>query len=180
MAKKPAKKTKTVEVEVNPVGRPSAYKPEYAKQTEKLCFLGATDADLADFFAVTIRTIDNWKARYPEFAQALKPGKNEADDRVERSLYQRALGYEYDAVKVFNDKGKAMLVEYREKVPPDTTAAQFWLKNRRPDVWRDVQKHEHGGVGDFTKMTDDELNEVIAEHMQDVAADGAEKGKTKH
>jgi len=29
---------------------------------------------------------------------------------------------------------------YREHVPPDTTAAIFWLKNRRAKDWRDKRE----------------------------------------
>jgi hypothetical protein len=65
-------------------GRPSKFKADYAQQAEKLCDLGATDEDLADFFDVSIRTIANWKSEHPEFLQALKGGKSQADDRVER------------------------------------------------------------------------------------------------
>ena len=66
-----------------------------------------------------------------------------ADDRVERSLYARATGYSYDAVKIFHTKdGKIIKVPYTEHVPPDVGAICFWLKNRRPDRWRDVQNIE--------------------------------------
>jgi hypothetical protein len=61
------------------------------------------------------------------------------------ALYHRAVGYSYDAVKVFMpaNSDKPVLVPYREHVPPDTTACIFWLKNRRPKEWRDVQDHRH-------------------------------------
>lgn len=129
------------------MARPSSYKPEFAEQAGKLCSLGATDEDLADFFKVHIRTISNWKGQYREFLQALKVGKDEADDRVERSLYQRANGYTSDAVKIFMPAGasKPVYAPYREHVPPDTTAMIFWLKNRRPDLWRDRVQNEHTG-----------------------------------
>ena len=127
------------------MGRPSSYKPEFAKQAEKLCELGATDEDLADFFEVSIRTIANWKTSIPEFLQALKGGKEAADDRVERSLYQKAVGYTHDAVKIFQHQGAVIEAPYREHIAPDTTAAIFWLKNRRPDLWREKQQHEHSG-----------------------------------
>lgn len=126
----------------HPGGRPSSYKPEYAGQAEKLCKFGATDVDLADFFDVTINTIGNWKARHPEFLGALRGGKDVADDRVERSLYQRALGYTYDSLKIFQFQGAVVKEPYREHIPPDTTAAIFWLKNRRPGDWRDKQDHD--------------------------------------
>jgi hypothetical protein len=90
-------------------------------------------------------------------------GKEAADDRVERSLYQRAIGYEYDAVKIFNANGTPMIVPYRAVMPPDTTAMIFWLKNRRPVRWRDVHNHEHRGVDAFDAMSDDELRQYIVE-----------------
>lgn len=129
-------------------GRPTAYRAEYARQAKKLCLLGATDAELADFFEVSIRTIDGWKVRHGEFLQALKAGKDEADNRVERSLYQRATGYTHDAVKIFMPAGakSPVYAEYREHVPPDTTACIFWLKNRRREEWRDKIDHQHAGA----------------------------------
>jgi hypothetical protein len=66
-------------------------------------------------------------------------------DRVERSLYERANGYNYDAVKVFMPAGskQPVIVHYTEHCPPDVGAAFIWLKNRDPDRWRDVQNVEH-------------------------------------
>jgi hypothetical protein len=159
----PKKSKAEAQPKEKPTGRPSGYKPEYATQAVKLCKLGATDADLADFFGVSTRTIMRWQSQHEDFCQSLKNGKSEADERVERSLYQKAVGYEYDAVKIFNANGEPLIVPYREKCPPDTTAAIFWLKNRRSEQWRDVHKHEHGGPGDFDNMSDDELRTFVAE-----------------
>lgn len=130
-----------------PAGRPSSYKPEYAEQVAKLALLGATDQEVADFFGVDARTIYRWKHEHDEFCQALKAGKEVADERVERSLYQRAIGYEQDEVKIFMPGGAEAPVyaPYRAKIAPDTTAAIFWLKNRRKDDWRDRKEVEHSG-----------------------------------
>lgn len=122
-------------------GRPSSYKTEFAEQARKLCLLGATDADIANFFEVDVRTIYNWKLDHAEFLQALKRGKEQADELVEQRLFARATGYSQDAVKIFQYEGKPVEVEYVEHFPPDVTAAIFWLKNRRPEQWRD--RHEH-------------------------------------
>lgn len=146
---------------IKKLGRPSGYKPEFAAQAAKLCRLGSTDAQLADFFNVSLRTIDNWRNQHEDFMQSLKVGKAYADDLVERSLYQLAVGYEYEAVKVFCSEGQETIVPYREKMPPCKTSAIFWLKNRRPKEWRDVWRHEHGQPGDFDNMSDDELKEFI-------------------
>jgi hypothetical protein len=126
-------------------GRPSSYKPEYAKEAEKLCALGATDIDLADFFGVSDRTIYRWAAEHDEFCQALKAGKAVADERVERSLYHKAVGYTFDSEKVFQHQGVIVRTKTREHTPPDTTAAIFWLKNRKSGEWRDVSRTEHTG-----------------------------------
>jgi hypothetical protein len=129
------------------LGRPTAYKAAYAGQAEKLCQLGATDQEIADFFEVDVRTVYRWKAVHPDFCQSLKAGKDVADDRVERSLFMRATGYEQDEVKIFMPGGASepVYAPFRAKVAPDTTAAIFWLKNRRPAAWRDKVDHEHSG-----------------------------------
>src|SRR5690606_34642920 len=109
--------------------------------------LGATDADLAAFFHVSVATLNNWKKNHPDFLDALKRGKDEADARVAESLYRRAIGYEHEAVKIVADAktGTEHIVPYIERYPPDTTAAICWLKNRQRDKWRDKQDVEHSG-----------------------------------
>ena len=133
--------------ESNPVGRPTKYQDEYAEQARKLCLLGATDQEMADFFEVEVRTIYRWKAEHDEFCQSVKAGKDVADERVERSLYQKAVGYEQDDVKIFMPASSPVPVyaPFRAKIAPDTTAAIFWLKNRRAAEWRDRQQTEHTG-----------------------------------
>jgi hypothetical protein len=71
-------------------------------------------------------------------------GKHEADERVTRSLFQRAVGYtaSRDAHRVH--QGKAIATELIKHYPPDTTACIFWLKNRRPEEWREKFEHDHG------------------------------------
>lgn len=117
-------------------GRPTKYQRSYAKQARKLCELGATNEQLADFFEVAVSTVNLWAVKYKEFSDSLKAGRAPADEKVERSLYQRALGYDYDTAKVMAVGGEAVVVPYRERMHADVTAAIFWLKNRRPEQWR--------------------------------------------
>jgi hypothetical protein len=131
------------------VGRPSSYKPEHAKMAKHAAKLGATDADLAKIFGVSDATIDNWKAQHPDFLGSSKEGKEEADAGVVRSLFQLALGYSYNAEKIFCDRnGRVTRVPYVEHVPPDVTAQIFWLKNRDPKRWRDAWQVE-AAVGKY-------------------------------
>lgn len=126
------------------MARPTAYRDEYARQAYHLALLGATDVDLAAAFDVDVSTVERWKNRHAAFRGALKKGKAQADANVAKSLYRRALGYSHKAVKIVADArtGAEHIVDYVERYPPDTVAAIFWLKNRRPDLWRDKQSHE--------------------------------------
>jgi len=123
-------------------GRPSKYKKEYAEQAYKLCLLGATDKELADFFGVTESTLNLWKKEHPEFSESLKNGKEVADANVADRLYKRAMGYEHPEDKIFQYEGEPVIVPTIKHYPPDTTAAIFWLKNRQRGKWRDKQDHE--------------------------------------
>lgn len=124
------------------MARPSKYKAEYVEQAKKLCRLGATDQELADFFEVTQQTLNNWKIAHPEFFESLKIGKESADERVSHALYCRAMGYSHPDTDIRVVDGAIVQTELVKHYPPDTTAAIFWLKNRRPDEWRDKQEIE--------------------------------------
>lgn len=134
-----------------PGGRPTSFKPEYVEQARKLAQLGATDREAAEFFEVAESTLYLWKHTQPEFSEALKVGKETADARVEQSLYRRALGYSHDAVKIMMADGVPIVEPYTEHYPPDTTAAIFWLKNRKPAEWRDKTTVEHELPEDMAK-----------------------------
>lgn len=136
-----------------PAGRPTKYKPEFCEQAAALSRLGATDREMCDFFKVSEPTLNLWKSVHPEFSKSIKLAKVAADKRVERSLYQRALGYSHDAVKIFCDKDNGVTeVPYIEHYPPETTACIFWLKNRRPQVWRDRKDVEVKGSLTLTEL----------------------------
>ena len=128
-------------------GRPSLYREEYAEQAYKLCLLGATDKELADFFGVVETTVNNWKKDHAAFLESITRGKMAADADVAEKLYHRALGYSHAAVKIFMPAGadKPIYADYTEHYPPDTQAASLWLRNRQSGKWRDKQDHEHTG-----------------------------------
>jgi len=128
-----------------PAGRPTKYKAEYAEQAKKLCELGATDRQLADFFEVSESTLNLWKIDNKEFSESLKLGKEAPDALVERSLFQRAMGYshEEDDIRVVN--GELVITPIIKHYPPDSTSLIFWLKNRKKDDWRNKQEIEQSG-----------------------------------
>lgn len=140
-------------------GRPTSYKPEYCNIARAMCMRGATNADLADAFDVTISTIYLWQATHAEFSESIKAGKDLVDDFVERSLYLQAVGYAHDDVDVRVIDDQVVLTPLRKQIPPNPTAAIFWLKNRRPDRWRDIKAVElsgrDGGAITFVASDDD-------------------------
>ena len=161
-------------------GRPPEYKTKYAKQVIKACEAGFTDREIADLLGVTEKTINQWKHTHQEFRLALRTGKEPANERVERSLYHRAIGYSFDAVKIFNGSDGPVMVPYTEHVPPDTNAGKFWLTNRRSERWRDKVDHEHGGPNGgpimVGQVTDEDRAKALAVFL---AKTDANKGKSE-
>lgn len=131
----------------NKGGRPSKYQAEFAVQATKLCVLGATDFDLANFFNVSPPTIWAWTCRYPEFHEAVKNGKDAFDARIVRSLAQRATGYDFDTIEYKVVDKELVPVNVKKHMPGDVVAQIFWLKNRKPGEWRDKQHVDHDVSG---------------------------------
>lgn len=134
-------------------GRNSAYQPEYADQARKLCLLGATDAELADFFEVATSTIYNWKNEHPAFLEAIRAGKVKADAEVADSLFRRATGEHVQIEKlVKKDNGEYEAMRLTQYIPGDPAAAYKWLLNRRRQNWTDKHEVIHSGeIGTTTK-----------------------------
>jgi hypothetical protein len=150
------------------MARPSTYKPEYAVQAKEICMLGATDLEIARFFKVSNFTIWAWSNKYKEFAEAIKVGKTAFDDRVERSLAMRALGFEKEVeeVKITKD-GDIVRYKYTKYYAPDTVAGIFWLKNRRSGEWREKTEVQHGGE---IQVTDAQARDAIYRRMDSIVA----------
>lgn len=123
-------------------GRPTLYKPNFAEIARRMCTQGATRADLADRFGVTINTVVAWQLEHQVFSDSCKQGREAADERVEQSFYERAIGYTYDSEKLFMHEGKIIREAVKVHVPPDSRAGEFWLRNRRADRWRDTKQLE--------------------------------------
>lgn len=133
---------------------------------------GLTDEQIAQNIGIVPSTLYAWINRYSEISEALKRGKEVVDRQVENALLKRALGYQYDEVtheRDFNEEtGEVELMPtkiVRKEVAPDTTAQIFWLKNRKPEQWRDRQDIQHSGHIDsnnpYADLTTEELKKLI-------------------
>ena len=126
-------------------GRPTKFSDDLKPICEKLYSRGFTDGEVAEIIGVTEQTINNWKKKHPDFFESIIDWKLKADERVEKALYERAIGYEHEEDKIFNDQGTPLIVPTIKHYPPDTQAASLWLRNRKPDKWRDTKNMEHSG-----------------------------------
>lgn len=125
---------------------------------------GATDAEVADACGVSHRTICTWRHRYPQFDAVRVLAKEAFDGGAERKLAERAYGYDFQEEQVFvraeryeevitapdgtvtrksGTRSKVIRVEVRKHLPPSETALIFWLKNRKPNEWRDKLDLDH-------------------------------------
>ena len=103
---------------------------------------GLTDEQIAEKIGIRRETLYDWCKKYPHISNALKKGKAPVDIEVENALLKRALGYDYEETiteiqEYENGKQKKHVKKLKKHMPPDTAAQIFWLKNRRPDKWRD-------------------------------------------
>ena len=127
-----------------PAGRPTLYDPALCEQAFKLCLLGATNPEIAEFFEVAPSTVSLWMVEHPEFSDAVTRGRTQADAEIAHSMYKRAKGFRKKAVKIFMPAGaeKPVYAEYMEYYPPDSAAAMNWLANRQRTKWRKTQQIE--------------------------------------
>ena len=111
---------------------------------------GLTDEQIAGNIGINTSTLYDWKNKFPKISKALKKGKEVVDIQVENALLKRALGYDFQETRVEkSDKDGTKIIQTLKHIPADTTAQIFWLKNRRPDKWRD--KPEMPGDSDMLK-----------------------------
>lgn len=103
---------------------------------------GLTEDQIARNMGISIRSLTDWKRKYPAIVASLKKGKAPVDIEVENALYKRAIGFEYeetvtDIEELADGKQKKHIRRIKKYCPPDPISMFFWLKNRRPDKWRD-------------------------------------------
>lgn len=112
-------------------GRPTLFNEQLVADALFAARLGATDMEIAETLGIDVTSLYLYYGQYPEFSHAMREAKDLVDERVERSLLQRAVGYKQNVEKVFSNGSRVSVVE---RVQADTAAASLWLRNRRG--WR--------------------------------------------
>ncbi len=143
---------------------------EGLSKLESFARLGLTDSEIAKRMGVGVSTLNNYKKQYSKIDEALKNGREYVDTKIENALIKRAIGYEYTEQvmeRVLNkETGEYEFVltkEMKKEVKPDISAQVFWLKNRRPDLWKDKQDLSvESSSGEVSNLTDEELEQRIS------------------
>lgn len=126
---------------------------------ERMIRAGFTDQEVCKVLGIHYATWKRRKAKDLELCATIKEWKAEADDKVERSLFERACGYSHPDTHVAVIAGEVVVTALTKHYPPDATSCIFWLKNRRPDQWRDknVLGHELEDGGLLSKIYQETL-----------------------
>lgn len=111
------------------------HRAELIAEAYSMAMAGCTDYEIAQSFGVTPSTLWRWRQEDKRLDEVLTIGTDIANQRVTASLYHKAMGYSFNAVKIMNVDGEIVKVPYVEHIPPDNTAMVFWLKNKAG--WRD-------------------------------------------
>lgn len=157
----------------NGCGRKSGFQPKMVEQAFRLSLLGLTNDQIANFFQVTAGQFQYWLQQHEDFDEAIRAGRIDADSKVAKSLYNRALGYTYEEPHVMvverDGEKQVVITPITKVVPPDVQACIKWLSIRQREFWTEVQKVEHTNnvtiklenvqkqLGDPNQFTDAEL-----------------------
>ena len=160
-------------------GRPTKFRPEFVEQARKLCLLGLTDGELADFFGVDEATIHRWKHTHKDFCESISTGKMLADSDVADSLYRSAVGGHFitEERPAGGESGPVTVLPLKRQVAPSVQAQSLWLRNRQPRLWRDRIEVQ----ADITtsQANIDAVNEMLREKLARQAAEHAEAMKNR-
>lgn len=153
------------------VGARTKYRADFPERAEALAKKKLLDSGIAKSLGISLSTYYLYQEKHPEFMEAIKRGKAPVDQDVEDAFIRRALGYDVEEVTTEQEfvgglgeagdldaKNRRMVQvkirKTKKHIAPDVVAGIFFLKNRRPDKWRDKREAE---ITLTPKMSLDEL-----------------------
>lgn len=126
---------------------------------------GLSNEQIAHNMGITFQTLYKWQDKYSELREALKKGKEVVDREVENAMLKRALGYDYEEVvqrpvvidKETGETEMRVVQRVNKHVAPDVTAQIFWLKNRKPEEFRDKRDVDLSGHVELPVVLHDDI-----------------------
>jgi hypothetical protein len=138
------------------MGRPTIIDQVDLVQVTELYAKGYTNDQVSKMLGINRTTLYNWQSKHKNFKDAIRRGKELADDLIEEALYSRAKGMKIEETKVFCHEGLITTEVIDKHLAPDVNAAKFWLNNRRADRWKDKKEIEQSGDLTLIIGNDDE------------------------
>lgn len=162
-----------------PVGRPGDYETKVQPHLELIAGWsknGVAAYKIAENLGINDKTLSTYRHKYPELAEALKKGKEEADMQVVNAMHRAAVGYWIEE-QIVTPKGDVVVT--KKWIAPNPTLAIFWAKNRMPDEWRDKREVVQDVGSNLARLIEESMSrqeerEVIDVTPRDPAEDGAE------
>ncbi len=129
-------------------GKPSLYSKQTTEKAVAAAAQGALDVELAEVIGVNPSTLARWKGRYPEFAKALEDAREKPIKAVEAALYRSAMGYTHTEERIFFSarSGKVTRIKALKHYPPNPASMIFYLKNRAPQLWKNLYDNGLPGI----------------------------------
>lgn len=128
-------------------GRPSVFSQDVFRKIVDLYGQGLTDIQVAEIIGIHVDTLLDWRKKKLAFSWSVAEAKLLADEMVESSLFQRAIGYNHPEERLFCSEGQVIRAETVKHYPPEPKAQIFWLKNRKPKEWKDRVEIAHEPMG---------------------------------
>jgi len=143
----------------------ATFRPEHCATALMICRLGGSDTELAAALDCTLRDVHVWQTKYEQFAEACKVGSEQANERVKRSLYHRAVGYEFEETKLHQFQGEVIETVVTTRMHSDVAAAKYWLENQDPENWSSKTKSEITGKDGAPLLAEDSV--FVLEDLND-------------
>ena len=112
------------------------YRIEYCDIARRLIDGGATHSEVANILGVSDVTMWRWRMKHPNFNAAIRLKENVANERVEYSYFNQAVGFYVDEEEIKVINGEVVRIPVRRYIPPSEAAARYWLKVKGQG-WRD-------------------------------------------
>jgi hypothetical protein len=135
-------------------GRPPTLDENEKKKVVELLKFGLTESQICEALGFTRRALQYVKAKDEPFFHSIREARKISDAKVERALYERAIGYQHQETKYMASAGKFKKFETIKIYPPDVDACRFWLTNRKSENWK--EKHDI----DFGKGTAETMRSI--------------------
>lgn len=126
------------------MARPGKYeewlRPEKLDQITNWAANGLNNEQIAESMGINVSTLYDWQSKFSELSEALKNGRKLSVQAIENQFFKNAYGMLEETVEIIEEdqsfiNGKWVATKRHvrkttKKIPPNTAAQIFYLKNK--------------------------------------------------